>query len=379
MDMLQTTPAYKKQVKPNPTAFEAAYATIRQKAKGNITSFQCFELIHQLLGHIQDRHFQVYGKVKKYSWEELQDSAQLAAFQQSPVSKLYPSVNLDLDSLERELAQKPLNAVAGIYHYKTYAKIGVYELEGGVYQGVILDCIFPTWQRGEVYLKLYRETNDRFSVIHGHLIHKQLFRYWEKIALGRFYAQPLAKQGAPSQHAMLQPYEETYTLQEIDPSTQYLKLGSFGSADNIMKLSRQFFNRIKTEINKPNLIVDVRNNGGGADKNSMKYVKFIQKYAKKNRVYVLTNFRTISNAEHFTIKLKGKPNITLLGETTSGTLSYGSNLGTEYPTPSGLFFVYPTDMDFTKYISYEGKGITPDILLDPNKDWVEQVLERIGE
>ena len=37
----------------------------------------------------------------------------------------------------------------------------------------------------------------------------------------------------------------------------------------------------------------------------------------------------------------------------------------------------PTDMNFHKYIAYEGKGITPEIQLDFNRDWMEQTLEII--
>ena len=39
----------------------------------------------------------------------------------------------------------------------------------------------------------------------------------------------------------------------------------------------------------------------------------------------------------------------------------------------------PTDMNFHKYIAYEGKGIVPEVRLDFKKDWIEQTLEIIEQ
>lgn len=44
---------------------------------------------------------------------------------------------------------------------------------------------------------------------------------------------------------------------------------------------------------------------------------------------------------------------------------------------SGHFTITPTDMNFHRYIDYEGKGIIPDIPLDFDRDWIEQTLEII--
>ena len=43
------------------------------------------------------------------------------------------------------------------------------------------------------------------------------------------------------------------------------------------------------------------------------------------------------------------------------------------------FNITPTDMDFSKYIAYEGKGVVPEYPLDFNSDWLAQTLDIIAK
>ncbi|PHR69771.1 MAG: hypothetical protein COA67_09430 [Lutibacter sp.] len=122
-------------------------------------------------------------------------------------------------------------------------------------------------------------------------------------------------------------------------------------------------------------MVDLRNNGGGNKKLSDPFLKLL----KGKNVFIITNSFTVSNAEQFTVKLKKIKNALHLGQVTMGAISYGMNYGYDYLTPSGSFRILPTDMDFHKFIKYEGKGITPDIALSFDKDWIEQTLEIINK
>ncbi|KLT65777.1 hypothetical protein AB669_09820 [Pedobacter sp. BMA] len=69
-----------------------------------------------------------------------------------------------------------------------------------------------------------------------------------------------------------------------------------------------------------------------------------------------------------------------LGETTRGTITYGSNYGKTVSLPSGRFIFYPTDMKGRKKdLIYESIGIRPDIILDPfGDDWIEQTLNYVN-
>ena len=80
----------------------------------------------------------------------------------------------------------------------------------------------------------------------------------------------------------------------------------------------------------------------------------------------------------FIIELQGNQHITLVGQTSKGMLTYGSNYGRTSILPSGKFKVYPTDMrGKAKHLQYEDVGITPDIFLNDQSNWIDQVIEII--
>ena len=101
----------------------------------------------------------------------------------------------------------------------------------------------------------------------------------------------------------------------------------------------------------------------------------LKKYSKKGRLYILLNNQSLSQAEIFTLKLIRLKNVTTVGQTTKGMLSYGSNFGKRERLPSGMFEVYLTDMKGkSSLLQYEDYGISPDISLNDQSDWIEQVV-----
>ncbi|UHG94200.1 S41 family peptidase [Spirosoma oryzicola] len=114
----------------------------------------------------------------------------------------------------------------------------------------------------------------------------------------------------------------------------------------------------------PYLIVDLRDNQGGAEREARKYLTLLKKYEKKGHLYLLLNQDTISQAELFALQLKAGNNVTTIGQPTKGMLNYGSNYGTLQTLTGGTTCVQPTDMkNGAKLLAYEDYGISPDILL----------------
>jgi C-terminal processing protease CtpA/Prc len=145
-----------------------------------------------------------------------------------------------------------------------------------------------------------------------------------------------------------------------------------------MQKSKDFYDSIKNLLIEPNLILDLRNNEGGANKVSKKFLTLIREYTRKGKVYTLVNNGTLSQGEIFTLQLMRLQNVKVLGQTTKGMLTYGSNYGKREKLPSKSFEVYITDMKGDKrLIPYENYGINPEIVLTDRKDWIEQTVEII--
>ena len=121
----------------------------------------------------------------------------------------------------------------------------------------------------------------------------------------------------------------------------------------------------------------MRNNGGGGYKTSRQFITFLKNF--QGKVYIIQNGSTVSNAEQFIITLKEKEHIKTLGETTKGTITYGSNYGKTLTLPSNRFLFYPTDMrGLKKELAFESIGIKPDITLNPFKDdWISLTIKYI--
>lgn len=158
----------------------------------------------------------------------------------------------------------------------------------------------------------------------------------------------------------------------MDEQTAYLRLGSFSASKRGITKSKTFYKSIKEKVN---LIVDLRNNPGGGDKSSKKFLKLIKRF--NGSVYVLVNFKTMSNAEQFVVKLRSSRKITVLGDDSNGKIAYGRNYPTTFETPSGRFRTHFSDIDTSEYLEYENKGIKPDKYLNVSEDWIVQTLEII--
>jgi C-terminal processing protease CtpA/Prc len=87
----------------------------------------------------------------------------------------------------------------------------------------------------------------------------------------------------------------------------------------------------------------------------------------------------MSRGEIFTIQLMALPNVKVYGQTTKGTIAYGTNYGTVEKLPSGHYGVSITDMDDKEgYVKYESYGIEPHVVLQNDGDWIEKVLQLIS-
>ena len=385
--ILQKTPSYKDQIQGDKlAAYNALYARLVADTTGNITGYKYFYNLAQLVFPLKDNHLGFY-QVSDYSNFKNKDA--IENYIKTAAFSAYPSYEIDIDSLKAAMAQKPFDSIEGIYHYDKFYSVGLFKSGDKEYTGVVLDSDINLWQKGQVAMHLYEYKPRRFKAIYGHPLFKNFLlqpneKYNNQSLLNSYfyssYSQNIYSKRLPYRsYADLPKNAQRFELKNINDKVQYLLLRSFQATASTMQRSKIFYDSIKNLLKAPNLVLDLRNNEGGAKKQAGKYFKLLKKYSKKGKLYVLVNNETISQAEIFTLRLKKVKNVVTIGQTTKGMLAYGSNYGKRERLPGQKVEIYITDMrGKPEYLRYEDEGISPDIYLDDRSDWIDQTLQILG-
>lgn len=370
-NILKKTPSYSDQIKGQSLiSYNSLFEKLLSDTVKNASDYKYFYNLAQLFFPIRDNHLNFY---------------QIANF---PSATDFPTFKGNLDSLKSVLTTKPLDSLEGIYHYDKYYSIGLFKVDKTEYIGVVLGTETTNWKKGQVAIHLYEYLPNYFKAIYAHPKFKNYIlypieRYTHHSLINSYFYSSFSekiysKKQSENDFTNLSKNIEDFSFKNIETGIQYLHIKHF-SADRVkMQKSKEFYDSIKNLLTESNLILDLRNNDGGANKVSKKFQKLIRQYNKNGQVYILVNNGTLSQGEIFTLQLKRLQNVKTLGQTTKGMLTYGSNYGKREKLPSQSFEVYITDMKGDKrLIPYENYGINPDIILLDTKDWIEQTIEII--
>lgn len=384
--LLQKTPSYKSQIRGDKLDFyNSLYESLASDTTAKPHSFKYFYNLSQLIFPIKDNHLGFY-QIPNY--DNYKNKEKIDSFIQTKEFLDYPAYKINIDSLKNELAKKPADSVEGIYQYGKFYSIGLFKIYDKEYVGVIVDSEVNLWQKGQIAIHLYQYAPNMFKAIYSHpkykfFILKTNEKYKNQSLINSYFYSSFSqdiysKQVRPVDYVNLPKNTLKFDLKNINDNFQYLLLRSFQRNNTTIQHSANFYDSIKNILTAKNLILDLRNNEGGAAKEANKYFKLLKKHSKNGHLYVLLNNETMSQAEIFTLRLKKLKNVTTVGQTTKGMLAYGSNYGKWERLPSGLFEIYLTDMrGKSRLLQYEDHGINPEIILHDDKDWIEQVVDII--
>ena len=366
---IRKTPAYRI----NKKAYNASYSRILKEIASVNSIFDCHYLLNELLISLNDNHSKVYSINSGATDEVKTNSEKFSEFKNSKLFNTYPKPNIDLDSLKSVLKTKAIMDIEGIYKRENYMTIGVFrnEIENN-YKAIILDSESDVWQVGEIMYTLIPFGNDYLLNIGGSINSKRLMAYTERVENGFFYFMGFQKDITQTNYSSIMPSESTYYREELSDEITYLKIGSFSSWNPTLSDAEKFYKTLEGYLNKSNLIVDLRNNGGGGDRNSDILYKLLKEYSKKNKIYVLINHRTASNAEQFAKKLSTLENCKIFGSRTNGSIAYEIK-NSNYPLPCGNFIAVLTSKKHSDYLEFESRGIEPDVTFSLNSDWIIQL------
>lgn len=382
--LVENTASFKAQIKgERKTEFNALYTRLASENISNANSYKYFYNLSQLIFPVRDNHLGFYS-LPNYDLFRTKES--IDSFVATKAFFDYPSTSLNIDSLKAILSAKPIESIEGIYYYDKYYTVGLFKNGDKEYLGVILDSDINFWKKGNIAIQLYEFAPNLFKAIYGHPYFKHFIlqpieKYQNQALVNSFfygsYSQSVyAKKIDKEDYVNLPKNSSKFALKTFNEEIQYLLIQSFQADQITSQASQRFYDSVKNLLIAPNLVLDLRNNEGGADKEMRKYFKLLKEYVKNGKLYVLVNNGTLSQAEIFTLELKQLKNVSILGQQTKGKLSYGSNYGKKERLPSGRFEFYSTDMNNgSALLQYEDYGINPDYILLNDKDWMEQVID----
>ncbi len=379
--VIEKTKSYKAQITGSKkAAYQDLYNQLLADTVTDVHSYQYFYNLAQLLFPVRDNHMLFYQQADDHTFRS---KASIDSFVQTGTFHNYPSYNINIDSLKQALAAKPADSVEGIYHYGKFYTIGLFRVKEKEYVGIIMDSELNFWKKGQIAAHLYEQDRHHYKAIYAHPYTKNfILQPIEKYTNGalvnssfyRSFFQGNYTKNIPATDFVSLPKTGTkFRLENIGEDIQYLLIQSFQANSKTSKASKNFYDSIKANLSASYLVLDLRDNEGGAEKESKKYYKLLQDYSGKGKIYVLVNNGTISEAEILLLKLKKLNNVVVLGQTTKGMLAYGSNYGNTIKLPSQQFLIYATDMkNGASLLPYEDYGIKPDIFLNTDSDWVVQ-------
>ncbi len=381
--VLEKMPSFRAQIKGQKRKdFQALYNRLAADTVTQPGSYQYFYNLAQLLFPLRDNHLGFYQLPNEYYFKNME---RLDSFVKSAAFLQFPTSTLNLDSLQKALAAKPADSLEGVFYFDNIHSIGLFKSAEGQYSGVVLSSNTALWKPGQIAVQLYAFGTNLYKAIYAHPIYKNFsLQTTEKfqnqtLLNASFYGTNPNAVYSKRQHAVntaqVPNDAPLYAIRNLNDEVQYLLIRSFQLNPIAGKASAKFYDSIRQQLNRPYLIIDLRNNEGGAKSQMKKYYQLIKKHSNYKQLYVLVDNSTLSQGELFALKLKRLKHVTLAGQATKGMLTYGSNYGKRVRLPSGQFEIYPTDMrgKFGK-LKYEEVGIKPDVLLNPNSNWIDEVL-----
>jgi hypothetical protein len=234
-------------------AYTAMLTKLRLQAATIKGATHCLLLVNRYLRFFKDQHLALH-----IGYTPLKEKIALTPQQ------------LDL------LQKQPVSGVAGIYQADSLYKVALVKNLRGLrtYAAVIMESASPDWKPGDVLFELAATGPDKFDMI-SYVAQAVSFDTltigkqrdglsalgWQKPAA----AFPQQVTGLREIPAFTDMAAAPFFFRQVNDSTGYLRIGSFDAAfyqmaDSVLNANDEYLRR------NPNLVIDIRNNGVGADK-----------------------------------------------------------------------------------------------------------------
>ncbi|MGJ8591591.1 MAG: hypothetical protein ACSHXF_03540 [Aquaticitalea sp.] len=357
----EDTPSFKSQIKD-----DAYLNDFIKKLKISIESDSNIEL--NCLGYLQK-----YLKIVKDNHLYISNSNTEIDY-----SAFFP-IESDIEGYIIKAKSDTTDELTGIYSLLDLYKVAVVKKTEDTYQAILLETTNEKWTIGQTKFTL-RKTPAGLEGIFYDGVQSPVFINVE-YKKGRLFPERWIKEDKKEQYTF-NPYDlddEKLQYKKLDVNLHYVRLGNFSGMTSNYNRAKALLKTLEKEVTTGDVIIDLRNNGGGGPRTSDLFKKFFKKNKKDLNIYVIQNIYCGSDCEQFLLKLKDQQTVKTFGENTRGALAYGYGNYSKpsLKTPCNDYLLGLTTSKYEKYLPYEVLGISPDVYLNFQEDWINQVLNSI--
>lgn len=296
--MEKNHPGFASDIKdPNQPKYKAFVQSLEKKMAADPNSKYCIAYLKQYLFYLKDHHINISGNVTLVREDSL---PAVEAFLRSPVFLATERIDIDSAQTINYLQQLKEPGIEGIYRTMD----GTYTIallrkptERRDYAGIILSSASKLWHKGQVKLEL-KQVNDSIVQVYSYLRNHSLS--YDEVRSGSNGADlPGWTKVFPGEAASAnEPIStDVFSFKVLDSNTAYIAIRTFSGRFATMLDSA--YKAVMPEIKKRrNLIIDVRNNGGGSDANYKALMPLI--YTGPITNDVVDYYATLDNIKAYT-------------------------------------------------------------------------------
>lgn len=415
-------PAFQK-IKNDPAAFADYKTKVGQLTKA-ITAEQsndrCNIYFEQYIALLRDHHSTIDLQLRRLPLN-FNSPETIDSFKSTAAYRSFRKIPVDTTALSARLKAMPYTAIEGLYTNDAGWRVGLIQTAPRRYEGVLLRSTTLA-DVGHVLLECSQNSDGSFDLVyHTGLLGVNFQHIYKTVQIrnGRIPELGLSKVDLPENVLSAR-----YAFRELDTVTNYLRLGSF---DRSLKPQLDsFYQSIDTIIqSKPFLIIDLRDNGGGAEDcyfplmpylytqpfesdnvdvwvspdNIRRYeeagydTKLIARMKQATpftfipqiegasgkwttdstvfprKVVVLFNRGTASSAESMITYCRQSSKVVTMGQPSGGFIGYGDVMAAD--VPCGKYTLRSTTTRYHNNSRYEFVGIEPEYRLTDADDWID--------
>jgi peptidase S41-like protein len=381
---------------------------------------RCNIYFERYVALLKDHHSGIDIHLRKLN-VDLNSRKTIDSFRSTKEYQSFKKIKIDTAALIPSLKSRPHPKVEGLYTSSSGILIGILETKPDTYIGIVLRQ-YSLLDVGHILLEFKKSGNNTFNcVFHTGLLAMNFQNAFKEVEIKNGQIPGIGFFKIDTQTAA---DSTPYSFRELDDSTNYIMLKSFERS--LIQELDSFYNSIDSIVQtKPYLIIDLRDNGGGAEACYLSLMKYIYTrplqvdnvdvwvspdnikryeevhYTQKlidrmkaarpfifipqtegemerwtmdgtiypKKVAVIFNNKTGSAAEGMITYCTQSSKVITLGENSGGYIGYGDMMTTSIPC--GKYLLRSTTTRYHNNAKYEFVGISPMYNLQGKEDWIE--------